>query len=421
MLVAWLRTAIVLAFLTLVARDRTLLLWAAAVAAAWLAGGPLLDAILRRLTVSQALSSHEAFVGDTVVVHLRVTNRSRLPLPWMRLRHVCARELALPPPSWLASLPPGETFETAYPLPLPARGVYRIGRVEVEVGDAFGLWQRTGDVELAGWLTVFPRPQHPDLGPIPHRRPEGERRQPTSPFRAWEPQGLREYRPGDPLRWIAWKASARQGQLVVRHFPPVRDVAHIVIVDLHPGRWPERRRQAWVEQALSVACGWIIDRGRRDDAVGLLAHGRSTRHEPPRPDADSPSAAASRPAPLRARTIAQLGREPLEPGALRLELRARRGAEHRRRLLAALACLEADDDPGFARRAALVVPRLASGASILWLAGRADADVLAAARTLALAGHALSLLVTSPPKRNAAAAGVRILALTPGEGPEWTR
>ncbi len=393
----WVRTAIVLAFLTLVARDRALLLWAVVAIVALLAGAPLLDHILRRLTVSQALSSADAFTGDTITVHLRVTNRSRLPLPWMRLREVCARRLQLAPPSWLVSLPPGETFEIQYPLPLPARGVYRIGRVEVEVGDWFGLWRRTGDVELPLWLTVFPRPVSPGFGETPPRRPDGERRQPTSPFRAWEPQGLREYRSGDPLRWIAWKASARHGQLVVRHFPPVRDPAHLVVLDLHPGRWPERQRELWHEQALSVAADWIVRRGVHDEPVGLLAHGSAARHEPPPPEAPSAPGdhRSRRPghAVLPARRVAHLGREPLDVGPLRLEVRARRGAEHRRRLLAALAALEPQEDAAFARTVPVTAPRLASHASILWLAGRADPDVLAAARTLAVAGNAVWLLV----------------------------
>ena len=424
----WVRTVVILVLLTLVARERALLLWAVAAVAACLLGAPLVNRLLRGLAVSQAVSTTEAFAGDTVTVHLRVTNRSLLPLPWMRLREVVARRLEMPAPAWLASLPPGESFQAEYRLPLPRRGVYRVGRVEVEVGDWFGLWRRTGDVELPVWLTVFPRPVDPVLAGLPPRRPDGERRQPLSPFLAWEPMGLRAYQPGDPLRWIDWKASARRGDWVVRNFPPVRDTAHMVVVDLHPAHWPERHRALWVEQALAVAAGWILRTGERDEPVGLVMHGRATRYEPPPPGTDAPGDAGGTAVPRArvaasagpARRVGILGGAPLDEGPLRLEMAARRGPEHRRRLLAALATLEASEDAAFVRSVPPTLGRLTTRASVLWLAGRADAELLAAARTLQLAGHSVCVLVAQGAPGSAAVPGVRLLNLPPGEGPAWS-
>ncbi len=417
---AWIRALVLLPLLTLGARDHALLLLAVVVVASWLAGAALLERVFARLAVSEAISTTEAFPGDTVDVHLRIANRSILPLPWLRVRQVVQARLQQEPPTWLASLPAGEVHHVQYRLHPSRRGVYRIGRVEVEAGDWFGLWRREGDVEVGLWLTVFPRPERVDvLHSTSPRRPEGPRRDPTSPFRAWEPQGLREYRRGDPLRWIAWKATARRGELVVRDFPPVWERTHVVVLDLRAERWPARGRAEWVEHAVSVAAGWIVGTGDRDEPVGLYAHGVATRYEPEAHNAPGGASGAGRRLTVVAsgpRHVGALGPRPLDAGNVRLELPARRGAQHRRRLLAALAGLEAADDPSFVHEVPAGVTRMSPRASVFWLAGIVDADTMTAARLMTLAGHAVTLAVAQGGAPRLAAGGVRIHTLVPGEG-----
>jgi len=415
----WARVALLLGALTLAARDRVLLLWFLSLTCAWALGWLLLSRVLDALAVSQALSTSEAFAGETVTVHLRLTNRSIFPLPWVRLDETLPRRLDRRPPRWVASLPPGEAFQTEYRLRLPRRGLYRIGRVGLEVGDWFGLWRRGGYVDVPLWLTVFPRPLEAGLPPPPPRIPEGERIRPTSPFRAWEPAGLREYRRGDPPRWIAWRATARRGELVVREFPPVRDRAHLIVLDLRPSAWPAAHREAWLERAMSLAAAWIARTGERDEPIGLFTFGLPARYEPEAAggaaQATASAGAAAPSAAVRVLTGAPL---PAEPVAF--ELAARRGSVHRRQLLRALAVLEPAESPAFTRRAIAAVRRLSPRSSLLWITGSADAEALAAAATAARAGHAVALAAPAA-AAGGPAPGVTIWPIPPGEGGEWER
>ena len=427
LLPVWARAVLGLVLLTLLARDRALLLWAVALACAWALGGLLLGRVLSALAVTSALSTNEAFAGETITVHLRLTNRSRFPLPWVRLDETLPRPLHRRAPRWIASLPAGETFQTEYRLRLPRRGLYRVGRVGLEVGDWFGLWRKEGYVDVPLWLTVFPRPLPAGVLPAPPRLPEGDRARPASPFRAWEPAGLREYRRGDPPRWIAWKATARRGgDLVVREFPPVRDRAHLIVLDLRPSAWPAAHRAAHLERAVALAATAVAATAERDEPVGMYTFGLPVRHEPAAGGADRGAVGAS-PAARTAAFGAEsagptqvLTAAPLPTSPVAFALPARRGSVHRRQLLRALAVLEPAENPTFTRAALAALRRLSPRSSILWISGATD-EAASAAAAAARAGHAVALAVPAGAAEGKPAPGVTIWPLPPGEGEEWER
>ncbi len=89
----------------------------------------------------------------------------------------------------------------------------------------------------------------------------------------YELREIREHRSGDPLKRVAWKASARRGKLLVRDYEQEeRDVVWLVVdgsVELWagvPGRAPLDHA---IDQATAVADAHL----RRGDHVGLLVCG----------------------------------------------------------------------------------------------------------------------------------------------------
>lgn len=414
MLGVWARVVLLLGLLTLLARDRTLLLWFLALAAAWAGGGLLLGRALDALAVSLALSPPEAVAGDTITVHMRIANRSALPLPWVRIDQTLPRRLEARRPSWIAALPPGQAFEAEYRLRLPRRGIYRIGRVGLQAGDWFGLWRREGWVEVPLWVAVLPRPLTLEVPPPPPRLPEGARPLSLSPFRAWEPAGLREYRRGDPPRWIAWKATARRGgELVVRELPPVRDRAHLVVLDLRPSAWPEVHRAAWLERAIALAATRVAQTGRGDEPVGLFTVGVLMRYEPEPVGRAGPGEGGAH----HAAGVA--GGDSLPGGAVTVRLPPRRGIVYRRELLRTLAALEPGESPAFSRLALAAVRALAARSSLLWITGGGDGSVRAAAAAAARADHAVSVAMPAAATGAAFAPGVSVWPIPPGEGEGW--
>src|SRR5439155_19960951 len=110
---------------------------------------------------------------------------------------------------------------------------------------------------------------------LPAERPFGERRGFNRLFEdPARPSGLREYRPGDSLRRIDWKASARSQALQSRVYEPSSTQHLLVALNAHTlahswqGFIPET-----FERLLSVA-GSVAQFGfESGNAIGLVANG----------------------------------------------------------------------------------------------------------------------------------------------------
>lgn len=132
-------------------------------------------------------------------------------------------------------------------LPSEQRGWMPLPAVRVSTVWPFGLFYAWGYFRPTQQGLVYPRPQ---VGRPP--LPEGEIGLALARRRAGGEDfaGLREYRAGDPPRRIAWKASARQDQLLVQQLehPSAPDL----LLDLAqtPGRDLEER--------LSRLCRWVL-------------------------------------------------------------------------------------------------------------------------------------------------------------------
>ncbi len=87
---------------------------------------------------------------------------------------------------------------------------------------------------------------------------------------------LREHRPGDPLRRVAWKASARRGKLMVREYErEERDVVW-VLLDASVELWSGEPGESPLDGAIEEAATVINRHLRRGDFVGLAVVGAQT-------------------------------------------------------------------------------------------------------------------------------------------------
>ena len=160
-------------------------------------------------------------------------------------------------------LPAGETHEEVFAIPTVRRGVLAVGPVSVLRGDPLGLFERTSDRRQAVDLFVHPRTtnleglslgQMRDLEGLPDQRLARD----DVSFHA-----LREYQPGDDLRHVHWKSTARVGSVMVREYEQTRRSHFIVGLSTHPG---EYRDADEFELAVSVA-GSVGLRALRDSRV----------------------------------------------------------------------------------------------------------------------------------------------------------
>ncbi len=117
-------------------------------------------------------------------------------------------------------------------VPPLARGVYRVRSARVVSSWPLGLWKARRALEAPAELVVYPAP----LALATSRGAGGGVGELYDLLGAaqgfLQPSELREYRPGDELRLVHWKASARRGALVIKEWEGGTGSGHEVVIDL---------------------------------------------------------------------------------------------------------------------------------------------------------------------------------------------
>lgn len=338
-----------------------------------LAGGLLLwlavravDAALRGVSVGYRLVDHHAFLGTPASVEVTVTNRSRWPIPLLLIH------LRLPPgvPGTfrrVLTLSPRRMRRFRFEIAGLRRGVYRIGDTRVIAADWFGLRTESADIRVGARFVVYPALIQLPAMRLQRRLPLGPTREPLSPFRDEQPVGIRAYVRGDPLRAIAWKASAHRGDLQVREVPPVRESLAWLLLDLDAADWDPLHRHELGEQAVAVAASLLWQRRQAREAVGFAAWGAMVEQD-------------------------VHGAQSVAPGSwLRLPPRADQG--HALRVLEALAGLGFAAGGAFPDRVRREAASLPWGARLLVLVPRDTPELWQVTGALAARGHPVTLFV----------------------------
>ena len=112
----------------------------------------------------------------------------------------------------------GNSVTHHYGLRCSRRGVYEVGPLVAVASDPLGLSERETLVAEPFELIVHPRLELVSDRPLTRQFEDPPIRPPVS--KPWpsglEFYGMREYKPGDDLRRIVWRASARTGKIMVR-------------------------------------------------------------------------------------------------------------------------------------------------------------------------------------------------------------
>jgi uncharacterized protein (DUF58 family) len=163
-------------------------------------------------------------------------------------------------------LPPlaaGEAARAAYRFPTDRRGRYEIGPLRATVTDAFGLSTVTRRVLATEEVIVYPRVHEivtpPEVGGL-----DLDRDHPAVRARV-EPSGdfmtLRDYAPGDDLRHVHWRSTARRGHLMMRQNETRRRAPVLLLLDVRPGAHDRDSFERAVEKCASIATA--LDRAGR--------------------------------------------------------------------------------------------------------------------------------------------------------------
>ena len=163
----------------------------------------------------------------------------------------------------LEPLAAGTTARAAYRVPTERRGRYEIGPLRASVGDPFGLSSRTW--RAAGLDEVIVQPRVHDVMPLPEGGGDDldsdDRRVVGQLDVTGEFLMLREYAPGDDLRRVHWKSTARHQRLMIRQDESRRRAPVVVLLDVRSAAHDRASFELAVEAVASIVTS--LDRDQR--------------------------------------------------------------------------------------------------------------------------------------------------------------
>ena len=223
---------------------------------------------LRGISVTRRLD-RAAFAGEPTQGRWLIRKRTgitaglvirveELPGPYL--------ELATPARAGVASIAPGQALEIPASWTFARRGRHRLPGVEVSTTWPFGIFRKSRRMLVPLDVVVFPAR---DLGEIGDRNAitdprRGER---ESPRRGGDGSfiGLRELQPGDGLRQVHWRTSARLDRLVATEQARTLHLGRVDLRIVEPGQdRSDRQRAEELDVSIRTVTGALceaIDRG----------------------------------------------------------------------------------------------------------------------------------------------------------------
>ncbi|MGC4047419.1 MAG: DUF58 domain-containing protein [Armatimonas sp.] len=194
--------------------------------------------------------------GRRLTVHLKVTAKGGLPQTAIRVGDILPEALVRQeeaqalPPDW-----DGRQGTREYTIIPEVRGVFTLGPTKLEMSDPLGLFPFEAEIGEATEIVVHPTPLFSrgsvsgGAGVWGVRERDGNTRR----GEGMEFHGVREYRPGDPLRRVHWRTSARTGRLAVVEYERAYQQNLILALDLSKDSVFGKGRETTLEYGIKIA------------------------------------------------------------------------------------------------------------------------------------------------------------------------
>jgi uncharacterized protein (DUF58 family) len=247
---------------------------------------------LKALTYVRAFGVSRIHAGQTVWLRETISNRKRLPLPWLRVETMLPAQLVfkgqeadmsihrgdrLQNHASLFSVPAYTEIVRKHEILCPQRGKYRIDSYTITLGDSVGFSARTEQGKSASELVVYPALKELSEFPLEARRYLQSVRSRISPILENHPHvaGIRPYREGDSFRMVSWSATAKTGELLVHKRESMQDgdLTIVLNAELLDAARNRRIEPEAFEEALSYAASaahYVISGGGK---AGFIYNG----------------------------------------------------------------------------------------------------------------------------------------------------
>jgi uncharacterized protein (DUF58 family) len=256
------------------------------IAGAVLAAAALLDGIilrrLARVEVTRRLPGRFA-VGEASDVRLDIRNPGRFPAVVEVFDGIPAGAQAELMP-WFGSIATGAKARVTHPVRIIERGMAPFGKVHVRRTSLLGLWRMRHTAGEAEQVRVYP-----DYEPVlkfallamQARQEQMGIVRKSFAGSSRDFHQLREYREGDPMSQIDWKATSRRVALISREFQEQRNQVVIFLTDTGRRMRAMDGELPQFDHCLNAMLLLSYVALRQGDQVGVQAFGGTQRWLPP--------------------------------------------------------------------------------------------------------------------------------------------
>ncbi len=233
---------------------------------------PLLAAALvtrgrHKLALVRSVSPLRIGVGQSAEVSLHLRNEGRGPTGLLLLEEQVPYSVGTRPRFVLDRMPPTWERTVSYRIRSDVRGRFTLGPVTVRAADPFGLVELDRAFRSTATVTVTPKVVAlPVISLNGSWTGSGDNRPRDFAGGSAEDVTVREYRRGDDLRRVHWRASAHAGELMVRREEQPWQSRATVFIDnrahVHRGTGAASSLEYAVSAAASIAAH-LVQRGFR--------------------------------------------------------------------------------------------------------------------------------------------------------------
>ncbi len=227
---------------------------------------------LRGLVLDTATPT-PVFAGETAHFPILLDNRAgparvglelaAYPKGWPTCRSAWLLRKRPAPPAGqrlIVDLAPGRLARASLALLAMQRGRLALGRLRISSTYPLGLFRAWSYMPSSRTCLVYPRPAGTPMLPRPaefDRQQRSGNKGGTDDF-----AGFRQYRPGDSIRSIDWKALARERGLLVKRFSGSGSQRLIL-------SWEQAGQSHDIERGLSQLCLWVLEAEAQGHYYGL--------------------------------------------------------------------------------------------------------------------------------------------------------
>ncbi|RKR73654.1 DUF58 domain-containing protein [Frondihabitans australicus] len=210
------------------------------------------------IEVSRRFAPDRAVAGWSVVETVTlVAPGSRSPVS-VRVRDTVAWRVMHSSEGRVTTIPGGGAATVSFLLDDLPRGRHRVGPALVDVVEAFGVARRLVSVPGRSELTVLPEVVPVGRGRESRALGETGRQRRDHTSGGQDDPITREYRRGDAMRRVHWKATARQGELMVRQEEQHGLPSARVVLPTDPANWRDAHPALGSKLPVSDGFEWAV-------------------------------------------------------------------------------------------------------------------------------------------------------------------